>query len=308
MANITYTPPTIDPVTIPSISSEAPSMLQQAIEHYQPGGKFAGIRGEQLEAKRGTYTARAESQLVGRGLAGTTVGAAIPGAFEQEVATPWRTETEMFRGARLMEAVLAQAGFTERATAREQEVAIANAQMNLQRQLAERQISAQEYSTAMQSLASRSSGGGEGGASERMIANWEREWAERNRGDIGAGAGGGAGAGTGTGYVSGLLGSLEGGGGGTGSPYAEQLAAGEKSLADWLGEGYTYYGPGGQYIEGGKGDLESSGAYTSENIAFAKAKGIPLSSMAPQSRGWTGQLAGVAKQWLTEPSVARGPL
>jgi len=272
--NITYTPSTVKPVNIKPVTGEAPSILKQAIEYYKPGGEFAGIRGEQLAAKKGTYTAGAEAQLVGRGLAGTTVGAAIPGAFEQEVATPWRTETEMFRGARLMEAVLAQAGYSERQTAREQEVAIANAQMELQRQLAMRQISAQEYSTAMQSLASRSSGGTS--PSEQFFARSAAETAAF--GKEGAGAGGGGGAGGGAGYAGRLLDSLEGGGGETGSPYAEQLAGGEKSLADWLGEGYTYYGPGGQYIGGGKG-----GQYSSETIAHSKAKGIPLSSYQPRS-------------------------
>lgn len=120
------------------------SMLQQAIEHYKPGGEFATVRAEQLKGKVGTVKAGMESQLVGRGLAGTTVGAAIPAAIEQQVAAPWRTETEMMRGGRLMEAVLAGAGFEERKLAREQEEKLARDRMALQEQLTRMGIGAQE--------------------------------------------------------------------------------------------------------------------------------------------------------------------
>ncbi|GAF70144.1 unnamed protein product, partial [marine sediment metagenome] len=213
--------------TIPTIGSEAPSILQQAIEHYRPGGEFAATRAEQLRGRERVVTAGMEAGLVGRGLAGTTVGAAIPAAVEQQVSAPWRTETEMLRGARLMEAVLAQAGFTERQTAREQEVAIANAQMELQERLANRQISVQEYNAAMNALSKTGGAGGGGGAvagrtpagaiPRVYVPGLGMTTAGGQRDPSGGGAGGDAG------YGRHLLDSLEGdadgaGGGGGGSP------------------------------------------------------------------------------------------
>lgn len=174
------------------------SILREAIEHYRPGGEFATVRGRQLEEKKGVAVAGAEAGLVGRGLAGTTVGMAIPAAFEQQIAAPWRTETEMLRGGRLMEAVLAQAGFAERETAREQQVALAEAQMALQEKLRSREISVQEYNAATARLRTT---GVAGGASERMIAGWGKEGA-----GTAAPAGTGAGA---DGYGHHLLESLE---------------------------------------------------------------------------------------------------
>ena len=120
------------------------SIIQQAIEHYKPEGEFAQTRAEQLEQTRGKTTAAMEAGLVGRGLAGTTVGAAIPAAFEQQVAAPWRTQTEMLRGGRLMEAVLAKAGFAERLTARELETQLARERMALQERLTRMGVGAQE--------------------------------------------------------------------------------------------------------------------------------------------------------------------
>jgi len=148
------------------------SLIQQAIEHYQPGGEFATTRARQLEEKRGITTAGMEAQLVGRGLAGTTVGAAIPAAFEQQVGAPWRTQTEMLRGGRLMEAVLAGAGFEERKGARELEARLARERMQLQKDLQNLSLSAQERAAKEQRLH-------EIGMQER---GWEREEWEREQG------------------------------------------------------------------------------------------------------------------------------
>lgn len=175
--------------------ADVTSMLQEAIEHYRPGGEFATVRGRQLVEKKGTAIAGAEAGLVGRGLAGTTVGMAIPAAFEQQIAAPWRTETEMMRGGRLMEAVLAQAGFAERESAREQQAALAKAQMALEEKLRNREISVQEYNAATARIAAR--GGGGGAVTPR-----------RTMADIPSDAGAAVGAGD-AGYGRHLLESLE---------------------------------------------------------------------------------------------------
>ena len=231
---------TPDPITIKPVSSEAPSILKQAIKQYQPGGTFATARAEQLGRRERTVTAGMEAGLVGRGLAGTTVGAAIPAAVEQQVSAPWRTETEMMRGARLMEAVLAQAGFTERQTAREQEVAIANAQMELQQRLANKQINIQEYNAATARLSARGAGGGTTstiGRHDTLSRDTKKYAGTTGAADIP--------------YLNELLKSLDEGEGNLREP----------------GDIVFPAGGGGAY------------GYTSEQEAFAKTKGIPVTSM-----------------------------
>lgn len=154
------------------------SLIQQAIEHYKPGGEFATVRAKQLGERKGTFTAAAESQLVGRGMGGTTLAAGIPAAFEQQVGAPWRTETEMMRGGRLMEAVLAKAGFAERETARQLEVRLAMERMNLQRELQDRSLSAQERAVKEQRLHEI----------EMQERGWKREEWKREQGWTGGGA------------------------------------------------------------------------------------------------------------------------
>ena len=96
-------------------------ILEKAIAQFSPGGEFAKSRGEQLETKRGKYTAAAQQSLVGAGLSGTTVTASVPAAFEEEVARPYQTETDLLRSSRLMEALMAKAGFLERQSAAAEE-------------------------------------------------------------------------------------------------------------------------------------------------------------------------------------------
>lgn len=219
------------------------SLLQQAIEHYKPGGEFATVRAEQLKGKERTVTAGMESQLVGRGLAGTTVGAAIPAAVEQQVSAPWRTETEMMRGGRLMEAVTAQAGFQERAQARRSAEQLARERMELQRDLQDVSLSAQEKAAKQGRL--------------HEIEMQEREWGrEEWKREQGWGAGADVGADAGYEYPS------------------------APSLVD-------------------------TGAGVGAGIG-GKLPGVgPTLEPAPED--WFTQMGKIAEQWLTEPSVARGP-
>lgn len=265
------------------------SIIQQAIEHYKPGGEFATTRGTQLAEKRGAAIAGAEAGLVGRGLAGTTVGAAIPAAFEQQIATPWRTETEMMRGGRLMEAVLAKAGFAERAEARASAEALAREEMELRQKLADRQISLQEYMAATARIAARrqEAGGGAGAGAGGFGP------------EPGFGFGPGDEAGTaGTGYdvdyINQLLGTLMDGG---------DAAAGE-DYTGWThfpaggGEGYEVdptWRPSGEY---------EGGVIVSES--FGEAPRYPIRPGQPSRFGGAGRqpsmtdLGRMAEQWLTE--------
>lgn len=115
------------------------AVIEEAIKHYRPEGEFAETRTEQLKEYKPRYTAEAQAQLTGRGLAGTTLGAAIPATFERTVAKPWRTETEMLRGQRLMDAIMAKAGIMERAIAREEQMGLSREEMELQKLLAGKQ-------------------------------------------------------------------------------------------------------------------------------------------------------------------------
>ena len=152
-------------------NDEILKMLEQAVEHYRPGGEFAGIRGEQLAEKKSTIIPGMRSELVGRGLTGTTIGGAIPAAFEQQVAKPWQTETEMLRSGRLMEAILAKSGIMERTGARDQQAELQREKMRLDEMLANRQITAQEHQAALDraqqmalgKMQQKSLGGGGGG-------------------------------------------------------------------------------------------------------------------------------------------------
>ena len=207
------------------------SIIQQAIEHYKPEGEFAQTRAEQLEQTRGKTTAAMEAGLVGRGLAGTTVGAAIPAAFEQQVAAPWRTQTEMLRGGRLMEAVLAKAGFAERLTARELETQLARERMALQERLTRMGVGAQER----QSILDR--------WSRERSAKLQREQ-QQQQWEVGqvSGAGAGVGAGADVGYETPSAPSLvSAGGAGMGAGAGAGIGVGAGAGVS-AGAGDAYYG------------------------------------------------------------------
>lgn len=166
------------------------AVIEEAIQRYRPGGEFAKTRGEQLRETKTTYVPQARSELVSRGLAGTTMGAAIPARFEKTVAKPWRTQTEMLRGQSLMEAIMAKAGIMERAGARESQEVLVREQMEQQRELALANIRSRE-------IAAAGGGGGAGGGGVGGRGEFER-WGSYTLG--GGGGGGGAGAGDTGGY------------------------------------------------------------------------------------------------------------
>lgn len=126
-------------------SDDILGVIEEAIKGYRPGGEFAKSREEQLAEKRATVIPQMQSQLVGRGLTGTTVGMAIPTTFEQEVAKPFQTETELLRSQRLMESIMAKAGIMQTQRAQDIQVQLAQQQMDLQKQLQTGQITSQEY-------------------------------------------------------------------------------------------------------------------------------------------------------------------
>lgn len=87
--------------------------LDNVLSTYKAGGDFATGRAEALKGTERKYTAGAQQGLVSRGLAGTTIASSIPGAFEQDVAAPYRTETERLRSGNEMQGLLAKAGFLQ---------------------------------------------------------------------------------------------------------------------------------------------------------------------------------------------------
>lgn len=181
-------------------------LIDKALETYKVGGAFEKQRGAQLKTAERKYTTGAKASLVGRGLSGTTIAASIPGAFEQDVAAPYRTETERLRSGQEMNSLLTKAGFLER----EQE-------RKLREQIAADQVESQKYSSSMAAAAAvhgRGGGGGGsggGGSSQSMIDNWRSRPAIDRGGRLGYGGGGGSAGGGSTGGATQHLG---GGGGG----------------------------------------------------------------------------------------------
>lgn len=249
-------------------------IIEEAIKHYRPGGEFAGVRTEQLAEKKATIIPEMRAELVGRGLAGTTVGAAIPGRFEREVAKPWRTETEMLRSARLMEAILSKAGFMERAEARQSTEDLAREEMELRERLQSEALSAQERFAAEQRLheirmQQRAATGGAG-----TTIPWGSYGALR---DTGGDAGAGAGAGAGIGQHPGAYPSPFDGGDGA-IPEGWRFEPGDMggTWSPLAGPGEPGYDPS-QWAAGG--------AYTSQQREWAKVTGTPLAQVQPMGPG-----------------------
>ena len=92
-------------------SGDVMAALEKVLQTYKTGGEFSTQRASQLKTQERKYTAGAQQGMVSRGLAGTTVAASIPAAFETEVAAPYRTETERLRSGQEMQGLLAKAGF-----------------------------------------------------------------------------------------------------------------------------------------------------------------------------------------------------
>lgn len=84
-------------------------------QQYAPGGSFGAGSLAQLEQQKIGDVAAAQQQMGSSGLWNTTVAAALPSAWEQQVGTPGRLGIEQARAGRYGEALAGQAGFIERA-------------------------------------------------------------------------------------------------------------------------------------------------------------------------------------------------
>ena len=222
--------------------------LEKVLETYKTGGEFQQQRTEQLGAAEKKYTTGAQAQLTSRGLAGTTIAASIPGAFEQEIGAQFRTETERLRSSQEMQALLAKAGFMEAESGRQLQLSMQQTDIDARAKALAEEIAAGKYNTSMDA-ASRvasakyggsgggSGGGGGGGAfidSETGASMWERRTG-------GGGGGGGAAQHTGSG------GGWSSGGGGSGNnniPIGE-MEGGVRIGGELYEYGYT--GPTGAY-------------------------------------------------------------
>jgi hypothetical protein len=243
--------------------------LDKVLTTYKSGGAFATQRAEQLKGEERRYTAGAQQGLVSRGLSGTTIAASIPSAFEQEVAAPYRTETERLRSGQEMQGLIAKAGFLDAQQEREQRAALAQEEIDAAMKRLQEQIAAQKGATSMEAAgrvaaakAGRGGGGGAGGGGgtagfgARAAASAARVAASRTgAGGAGVGAGGatqhiGGGGGFdigGAGYGGAIpTGPTEvitdpgaGAGAGGGVTSMEDLA---KMAQEWMGAGASEMG------------------------------------------------------------------
>ena len=95
---------------------EGLTLLDQSIARYQPGGQFGQGAMAQYEQGKTQALATGTQSMVNSGLSNTTVAAALPLAYEQEVGTPFRLQLEDMRMQNLTQAEMAKTGFIERRT------------------------------------------------------------------------------------------------------------------------------------------------------------------------------------------------
>ncbi|KKN77439.1 hypothetical protein LCGC14_0359980 [marine sediment metagenome] len=241
-------------------------IIGTAIERYRPGGEFSETRASELAEKKRIAIPQMQAGLVSRGLAGTTVAAAIPSRFEMETAKPWQTETEKLRSSALMDAILAKAGFMERESGRDLQLKLAREEADLRQRLQNQQISSQQFIALLENARARS-------RNEAL--------AERNRIDA---AGGGGGAGGDGGGTTGGYGSSYGGvgttysevsGGAGGGSYADPLA-GQPMFTAEGGVGMYLGGQrslSGEQVDWGQnyGDVPNSTAEATQRISSGGA-------------------------------------
>ena len=195
------------------MADDTMAALDKVLATYKAGGDFSTQRASQLKTQERKYTSGAQQGLVSRGLAGTTVAQAIPAAFEQEVAAPYRTETERLRSGQEMQGLLAKAGFLR-----------ADEDAALRERLATADITSREKIARMGRGSTRTSSTSQMSTMESRAAARKAELAEAEAGRAGATAGPSQ-------HVGGM-GSLDfgidyGGGGG-----AEGSSFGGVSMAD----------------------------------------------------------------------------
>ena len=108
------------------------AILDKIIARYQPGGGFGEAATKVYEQQKGKSLASSRQNLVSAGLGGTSVGAGLETAYEQEVGQPFRLGIEEARTGALTQAMMAKAGFAEREQARTQEERLRREQMATQ--------------------------------------------------------------------------------------------------------------------------------------------------------------------------------
>ncbi len=204
--------------------------LGKVLETYKVGGDFSTQRASQLKGTERKYTAGAKAGLVSRGLSGTTIASSIPAAFEQEVAAPYRTETERLRSGSEMQGLIAKAGFLQADEERSLREKLADAERGSRENIAGDQLGMQFYQASQAAEAARL---------ERKAA--ARIGSDSKAGSGGGSGGGGSGSSSGSGFMQhvGGSGSLDlginygagggtpgGGGGGTASVTSSEYTGG----------------------------------------------------------------------------------
>lgn len=236
-------------------------IVGEAIEQFRPGGVFAETRTKQLAEKKRVAIPQMQAGLVSRGLAGTTVAAAIPSRFEMEIAKPFETETEQLRSARLFEAILAKAGFMERGAGRDLQRELAEMERDLREKLQKKQITSQEYMAALDRARQQAMDG-----------------LQQKAGGGGAGGGGAAGqiGGAAENFYAQPAGGYSGGSGGGSSEWGGVWSGGKRIDEPWF---TTARGP--------------QGVITGEKKAPGAEGARPLS--------FFGQMGQIGEQFLTQP-------
>jgi hypothetical protein len=229
------------------MADDVMAALDKVLTTYKAGGDFTQQRTEQLKGEERRYTSGAQQGLVSRGLSGTTVAQSIPSAFEQEVAAPYRTQTEMMRSSQEMQALIAKAGFLDAQKERE-----------LREKLTQEEIAANKSASALDAAArvhaaGRGGGGGSGGSggTGSFGDRAQQRWDQFNRGSGGAGGTGGTSQ-----HIGGGGGFTLGSGGGSGG------ASGD---ATWSG-----VWEGGKRIDGGGDSGGDSGMSMEDLLAFGE--------------------------------------
>lgn len=186
--------------------------LEKVLTTYGTGGAFQEERAEQLETAKKKYTTGAQAGLAGRGLAGTTIAASIPAAFEQEIGAGFKTETERLRSAAEMQALIAKAGFLESAEERALRERLADREAQAEKD----RLAAEKGMSALQAAAQVHAARGGGGAGDRgTFGTAGGGWPERF--STSRTAGGTVGAGGATQHFGAGGGFTVGGGGGGGA-------------------------------------------------------------------------------------------
>ncbi len=145
---------------MPVGTEEITELLDKIIARYKPGGEFGKAELALLERAKTKSLASTAQGLVSAGLAGTTAGVGAGRKWEEEIGMPSRLRLEDIRTERLTQAMGAKAGYIERVTTREEQLALAREQMELEEKFRNKQISIQEYLAASDRLRAKATSSG----------------------------------------------------------------------------------------------------------------------------------------------------